>query len=210
MAKKELKDTKTKTTKKVEKKEIVEKVSDEKVLSKVKRALNNPLPMLIVLTIIIVILLVYIFTTSHESKIYVGSINQEDVNVVNVHYFANNDMNFFYASNAVYLGEDKKVYSFQIGYYAVDANGKFYELATRAKQLEKATSLRDVVTENSGWTISELANPKLTEGKKFFDNDVLNNLENLHFVILASTDKDKPNDPDITVDYKIELTKLTK
>ena len=131
-------------------------------------------------------------------------------NIVNIHYFANNDMNYFYASNAAYLGSDEKVYSFQVGYYAVDAKGEYHELATRSQKLDKATSIRDVVTENSGWSISELANPKLTNGKKFFDNDVLNNLDNLHFVILASTDKEKPNDPDITIDYKISLTKLTK
>lgn len=204
------KETKVKTTKKVENNKEVEKKKDKKIMSKVKSALNNPLPMLIALTIIIVILLIYISTTSRESKIYVGEINKEDVNVVNIHYFANNDMNYFYASNAAYLGKDKKIYSFQVGYYAVDANGKYYELAMRSKKLDNATSLRDVVTENSGWSISELANPKLTNGKKFFDNDVLNNLENLHFVILASTDKEKPNDPDITIDYKIELTKITK
>lgn len=197
-------------TKKVANSKEVDNKKDKKAMSKVKNILNNPLPMLIALTIIIVVLLIYISTTSRESKIYVGEINEEDVNIVNIHYFANNDMNYFYASNAAYLGSDEKVYSFQVGYYAVDAKGEYHELATRSQKLDKATSIRDVVTENSGWSISELANPKLTNGKKFFDNDVLNNLENLHFVILASTDKEKPNDPDITVDYKISLTKLTK
>ncbi|MBO5475854.1 MAG: hypothetical protein J5982_05095 [Bacilli bacterium] len=197
-------------TKKVANSKEVDNKKDKKAMSKVKNILNNPLPMLIALTIIIVVLLIYISTTSRESKIYVGEINEEDVNIVNIHYFANNDMNYFYASNAAYLGSDEKVYSFQVGYYAVDAKGEYHELATRSQKLDKATSIRDVVTENSGWSISELANPKLTNGKKFFDNDVLNNLENLHFVILASTDKEKPNDPDIKVDYKISLTKLTK
>lgn len=197
-------------TKKVANSKEVDNKKDKKAMSKVKNILNNPLPMLIALTIIIVVLLIYISTTSRESKIYVGEINEEDVNIVNIHYFANNDMNYFYASNAAYLGSDEKVYSFQVGYYVVDAKGEYHELATRSQKLDKATSIRDVVTENSGWSISELANPKLTNGKKFFDNDVLNNLENLHFVILASTDKEKPNDPDITIDYKISLTKLTK
>ena len=197
-------------TKKVANSKEVDNKKDKKAMSKVKNILNNPLPMLIALTIIIVVLLIYISTTSRESKIYVGEINEEDVNIVNIHYFANNDMNYFYASNAAYLGSDEKVYSFQVGYYAVDAKGEYHELATRSQKLDKATSIRDVVTENSGWSISELANPKLTNGKKFFDNAVLTNLENLHFVILASTDKEKPNDPDITIDYKISLTKLTK
>lgn len=208
MAKEEKKETNVKHTKKVDAEYTVEE--KQKKFGKIKRFFNNPLPMLIILTVIIVILLIYIVTTSHESKIYVGEINKEDVNVVNIHYFANNEMNYFYASNAVYLGKDKKVYSFQIGYYAVDANGVFYELATRAQKLENATSLRDIVSENSGWSISELANPNLTDGKKFFDSNVLNNLDNLHFVILASTDKEKPNNPDITIDYKIDLTKLAK
>lgn len=208
MAKEVKKETKVDKTKTDKNKEVVEKSKGKNILSKIKKALNNPLPMLIALTIIIVVLLIYIVTTNHESKIYVGEINKDDVNVVNVHYFANNEMNFFYATNAAYLGEDKKIYYYQIGYYAVDPNGVFYELATRSGKLDKSTSLKDVVLEKSGWTISELANPKLTNGKKFFDNDVLRNLDNLHFVILASTDKDKPNDPDVKIDYKIELTKL--
>lgn len=196
---KEKNGTKVKETKTNKNKEVVEKNKSNKVIGKVKRALNNPLPMLIVLTIIIVVLLIYIITSNHESKIYVGEINKEDVNVVNVHYFANNEMNYFYASNATYLGEDKKIYYFQIGYYAVDPNGTLYELATRSGKLEKPTSLKDVVSEQSGWNIAELANPNLTNGKKFFDNDVLRNLENLHFVILASTDKENSNEPDIKI-----------
>ncbi len=202
------KEVKKETKSKRNKVEVKNEIKEEKKINKVKRILNNPLPMLIVLTVIIVILLLYIISSNHESKIYVGEINEKDVNVVNVHYFANNEMNYFYASNAAYLGEDQKIYYFQIGYYAVSPDGTFYELATRADKLENASSLKDIVTEQSGWTISELANPHLTNGKKFFDNDVLRNLDNLHFVILASTDKDKPNDPDIKIDYKIDLKKI--
>lgn len=175
------------------------------VKSKIKSFFNNPLPMLIVLTAIIVILLLYIVNHNQASKIYVGKIEKDDVQVVNVHYFTNSDMNYFYASNALYLGENKKVYSYQIGYYAVDSKGEFHELATRARKLDKASPLSDLVTENSGWSIAEIA-----QNDYFFDRDVLNNIDNLHFVILASTDKEKPNDPDITIDYKVELTKLTK
>lgn len=178
---------------------------ENKVLNNIKKFFNNPLPMLIVLTAIIVVLLLYIMKHGQESKIFVGKIIKDDVQVVNVHYFANNDMNYFYASNAAYLGENKKIYSYQIGYYAVSEDGEFYELATRSDKLDKASPIKDIVAENSGWSIGELADKDY-----FFDSDVLHNIENIHFVILASTDKEKPNDPDITVDYQVELTKLTK
>lgn len=183
-----------------------EEVTKEKRLgSSVKKFFNNPLPMLIVLTVIIIILLFYIVNHSQESKIFVGKVDMDDVQVVNIHYFTNNDMNYFYASNAAYLGDNKKVYSYQIGYYAVGSDGVFHEFATRAGQLDNASPLSDIVTEKSGWTISELA-----QNDYFFDKDVLHNIDNLHFVILASTDKEKPNDPDIKIDYKVELLKITK
>lgn len=177
----------------------------EKKINVIKRFLNNPLPMLIVLTVVIVVLLLYIGTIRHQSKIYVGEINEEKVNVSNIHYFANNQMNYFYASNALYLDDDAKIFSYQIGYYVVSPDGTYHELATRSGKFEKSTSLRDVVLENSGWTISELAT-----NDYFFDANVLRNLDNLHFLVLASTDKEKPNDPDIKVDYKVKLTTLAE
>lgn len=178
---------------------------DNNKFDTIKKWLNNPLPMLIVLTVIIVVLLIFIMTHNQKSKIYVGSINKDDVQIVNVHYFTSDDMNYFYASNAAYLGDNKNVYSYQIGYYAVSDSGELYELATRAGKLDNASPIKDIVLEKSGWTIAEQA-----DNDYFFDNNVLKNIENLHFVILASTDKEKPNDPDIKVDYKVELTKLTK
>lgn len=178
---------------------------DTNKLDTIKKWFNNPLPMLIILTVIIVVLLIFILTHNQKSKIYVGSINSDDVQVVNVHYFTSDDMNYFYASNAAYLGDNKNVYSYQIGYYAVSDNGEYHEFATRANKLDNASPIKDLVLENSGWTISELAN-----NDYFFDADVLKNIENLHFVILASTDKEKPNEPDIKVDYKVSLSKLTK
>ena len=72
-------------SKRVENSKVEEKKKGKNIMSKVKSALNNPLPMLIALTIIIVILLIYISTTNRESKIYVGEINEEDVNIVNIH-----------------------------------------------------------------------------------------------------------------------------
>lgn len=183
------------------------KVEDKKsnsILTKVKAFFNNPAPIIIVLVAIIAILLIFISRMNIDNKIYVGEINKEDLIVANVHYFTNNDMNYFYASTAAYVGEKKDVYSYQIGYYVVDEDNNYIEFATRSKKADTKASLADIVDELSGWNFGET-----NASDYFFSSDVLKNIENLHFVIKASTVKDS-DDADIVIDYPVDLSKITK
>jgi hypothetical protein len=178
--------------------------TSESIKDKMKKFFNNPLPMLIALTVIIAILLIYICSINRTSKIYVGEINQSDVVVANIHYFANNQMNYFYASNAVYVGDDVDVYNYQIGYFAIGSDGTRYELASRSGSLDEASPLSELVSELSGWNVGELPSQAY-----FFDSDVLHNLDNLHFIIMATTEADATT-PDIVIDYEVEFTKLSR
>ena len=183
--------------KKVEKKE-------NKILSSLKKFFNHPAPLIIILICIVLFMTMYIADYNSKNKIYVGSLDKKDVAIVNVHFFLNGDMNYFHAANAAYLGEDKEIYTFQVGYYAVDKKNNYYELATRANSLEKKTSLKDVIDENSGWSFAES-----DKGVLHFTDDVRKNIDNIHFVVKASTEKGSTK-PDIVIDYPLDLEKITK
>lgn len=190
-----------------EKKESVkkeEKRQENKFIASLKKFFNHPAPLIIVLICIVLFLTMYIADYNSKNKIYVGDVDEKDIAIVNVHFFLNGDMNYFHAANAAYLGEDKEIYTFQVGYYAVDDSNNYYELATRANSLENKTSLKDVIQENSGWSFAES-----DKGVLHFTDDVRKNVDNIHFVVKASTEKGSTK-PDIVIDYPVNLEKITK
>lgn len=197
-AKKQVKTIKEESSKKEEIK------NENKVLGSLKRFFNHPAPLIIILICLVLFLTMYIADYNGKNKIYVGSLDKKDIAIVNVHFFLNGDMNYFHAANAAYLGEDKEIYTFQIGYYAVDEKNNYYELATRANSLENKTSLKDVIDENSGWSFAES-----DKGVLHFTDDVRKNVDNIHFVVKASTEKGSTK-PDIVIDYPVDLEKITK
>ncbi len=171
---------------------------------KVKNFFNRPTPLIIVLLCLCALLTLYIYNYNAKNRIFVGEVVEKDLQIVNVHYFTNGDMNYFYASPALYVGEDKKIYSFQMGYYVVDKKGNYIELATRARELDKKDSLASITEEMSAWNFAEP-----DKGSHFFTKEVMDNLDNLHFVIKATTKKDT-TEADVVVDYPVKMTKLTK
>lgn len=194
--------------KKVEEKKMSNKKNEDKkinsILKNIKDFFNRPAPLIIFLILLVSFLVLYIYKTNSSNKIYVGEINNDEIQVANVHYFTNGDINYFYATPAIYLAKDTKIFNYQIGYYVVDENNNYYELATRSNSLENASSLKEIVNELSAWDFAE--SPK---SEYFFDKDVLKYLDNLHFVIKASTKQDS-TEADVVVDYEVDLTKITK
>lgn len=197
-AKKQVKTIKEESSKREEIK------NENKVLGSLKKFFNHPAPLIIILICLVLFLTMYIADYNSKNKIYVGSLDKKDIAIVNVHFFLNGDMNYFHAANAAYLGEDKEIYTFQIGYYAVDEKNNYYELATRANSLENKTSLKDVIDENSGWSFAES-----DKGVLHFTDDVRKSVDNIHFVVKASTEKGSTK-PDIVIDYPVDLEKITK
>lgn len=169
-----------------------------------KSFFNNPLPIIIALIIVCVVQLYFLFNINSKNAIYSGELNKEDVQIINLHLFTNNDMNYFYASPALYLGEDYKIYNFELGYYIEKGKGEYLSFATKSRELDSASSLKEIVEEMSGWNFFE---PSIQD--YFFSDEVLNNLDEMHFIIKASTKKGS-TDADIVIDYPIDLNKLTK
>lgn len=172
-------------------------------MKKIKEFFNKPAPLIIVLIIIIALQTFYIANYNSKNRIYIGKISTQDVTVDNIHYFTNGDMNFFYASPAIYNKKDVKVYNYLVGYYVED-NNDLVEFVSRSSNLDKATSLSDIIDEMSSWSIAEADSIK----NKFNDN-VRNKLNKLHFIIQASTKKDS-NEPDININVEVNPTKITK
>lgn len=175
-----------------------------KAMAAIKDFFNRPGPLIVFLIFIVAFLVLYIYKYNTKSEIYVGEVVNDEVQIASVHYFTNGDMNYFYASPAEYVAKDTKVYSYQIGYFAVDESRNYYELVSRSNSLEKASSLKEIVDELSSWDFAE---PAAT--RYYFDKDVVKYLDNLHFVIKASTKKDTTT-ADVVVDYEVDLTKITK
>ena len=165
---------------------------------------DNPIPLIIVLIALNGFLLLYISNYNDKNRIYVGSIEKTDISVVNVHYFTNGDMNYFYASNAAYLGEDKKIYSYEMGYYVKNMKGEFVPFATRSRKLDEPVTLATTVSEMSGWNFAEADSTT-----KFFTSEVLNYMDELYFIVKASTEENSTK-ADIYIEYPVDTIKVTK
>ena len=204
----EVKETNTKRKKVVEevkesvKKENKVKVFFKNVWGKIKLFFNHPAPLVIALIILNFISLLYITSYEDNNQIYVGSINK-GVSVGSIHFFTNNDINYFYASSATYLQEDKDVYTYEIGYYVKKGN-ELIPFATRSGKLEKASSLGSIVNELSGWEIVEAYN-----AQSLFKPEIVPHMDKLYFVINASTQKDSTK-ADVHFEIEVENTKVTK
>ena len=202
----------TKVTKKNEEPKNAQKIEVKKeskfknilklVGSKIKVFFNHPAPLIVALIAINLFTLLYITRQEDNNLIYVGSVSGT-VAVGTVHFFTNNDINYFYASSATYLGEEAKIYSYEIGYYVKDGN-ELVPFATRSGVLEKSTSLASVVNEQSGWEIPEAYN-----AHHFFKPEIVKNLDKLYFVINASTKEDSTS-ADVHYEIEVETTKVTK
>jgi len=174
---------------------------EENKMTDIKSKLNNTFPMVVVLSIVCVILLGYIYTHKNDDNIYVGTVSNENVTIGNVHYFKNSKINYFYSSPASYTGEDKKVYSFQIGYFVEDNKGELIPFLTRSDKVEKGISLKQITLEMTSWNIIELDSTG-----SYFNKDVKPYLNKVHFVIKATSKDD--NNYDIVIDSKVDYKKV--
>lgn len=197
-----------KDTKKIE--EIKEEVKKENkfisllklVGSKLKIFFNHPAPLIIVLIVLNFISLLYITRYEDDNQIYVGSISKV-VSVGSIHFFTNNDINYFYASTGSFIGEDVEVYNYELGYYVKKGN-ELIPFATRSGSIDTPTYVSTLVKEFSGWEIVEAYNAEY-----FFKPEIVPNMGNLYFVINASTKKDSTS-ADVHYEIPVDATKVTK
>lgn len=200
------KDTvKKETIKKEEVKEIVKEETKtvskpKKIVKGIGKFFNHPGPLFITLIVIIFVLLMFISNLMNRTDMFVGEIDQNNIVVKNIHFFTDGKTRYFYADRATFLGEDKDIYEYQIGYYVVNEKGEYIELASRSAKLEESIKLSQIITDMSGWNF-----PENVETEYFFTKEVMQNLKKLHFVIKASTVKDNST-ADVVIDNEVYIT----
>jgi len=202
--KKEIKKTTVKkpVTKKVEEVKKVEKKKEKISLKeRTKNFFNSPQPLFVIFIIIIIGLLVYIVQYSKHDSIMIGTYNSDQGSIGTIHSFTNHKINVFYATPVNYTGEDKKIYAYDIGYY-YESGDELKPFLVRTGKSDTALSLKQVISQTSSWNISELASVN-----SYFSDEIMNNLDKLHFIVYASTVKDSDL-VDHVVDFKIEVDKL--
>ena len=223
--------TKKSTTKKTPKKEV--KVVKETVKTEVKKEKKNNIlktigsklkvvgkfiydkilnnPKLIILALIVLVFTFIIAFANYKSKykILVGDVVTKDVGIRLVQIDTNPKVNTFMATTATYLGEDKQVYDYVIGYF-YQVGDEMKPLTYVKKSVTEGASLAELVAANSYKSIIEFAGNKSNKSNvKVFTNESKSHLDKLHFIIKASTNKNNKGEYDINIDCPIKFVNLS-
>ena len=172
-------------------------------MNKVKEFFNSPKIIIVTLIVLLAISVLVIYKLSTSSKIYISSVNNNDVSISTIHAFINNDMHMFYSTPASYKKDDFKVYEIEVGYYIKNGN-KFTELLTQKDTFDTAESFSKVLEFYSSYNYIESNNRT-----KKFTNEVKSNFsKNLFFIIRVK--KDKGGSLENIYQKNIEMKKITK
>ena len=162
---------------------------------------NNPRTIIIFLIVLLLGLSIWIINVNNSVKFYSGQIAELDLSVSELHYYTDKKMTYFFANNAVYGGEDKDIYKFDIK-YVIDANGKEEVIEDFNTEFAKKQSLKDMILTYSKFKVVDLRK----QSKPVFTDDMKDNIDKLKLVIKASTTKD--GDYDIVLTYKVEIKRI--
>lgn len=163
---------------------------------------NKQQPIIIALCIISVLLLIKCYKLKTNGTLYVAKVEEKELLINNIHYFITDKVNYFYSDSVNYLGEDHEIYNYEIGYYVNDGK-TLIPLAVRTGGLDKKMKLSEIIPEITNYNVAELSN-----NHKFFKKGILPHLEDLHFVIKASSEQN--NNYDISLDYKLSIINMNK
>lgn len=172
-------------------------------MDKLKKILNNPKTLIIVLTILLGISVLIIYKLSNSSKIYISSVKDENVSISTIHAFINKDMNMFYSTPATYNKTDEKIYAIEAGYY-IKENDAYSEFLIQKDEFDKAESLKQVLEFYSSYNYIESSN----NVKIFTESAKKNFNDNLYFIIKVKKEKDGRLDK--IYEKNIEMKKITK
>ena len=193
---------------KKEKKNNILKVTWAKVKSVAKfiydKILNNPKLIIVALMVLVLMFIIAFANYKSKYKILVGDVITKDVGIRLVQIDTNPKVNTFMATSATYLGEDKKVYDYVIGYfYQVGDEMKPFTYAK--KSVKNGASLADLVSANSYKSIIEFAG-----NTSAFTNEAKSHFDKLHFIIKASTNKNNKGEYDINIDCPVKFVNLSE
>lgn len=168
------------------------------------KILNNPKLIIVALMVLVLMFIIAFGNYKSKYKILVGDVITKDVGIRLVQIDTNPKVNTFMATTATYLGEDKQVYDYVIGYfYQVGDEMKPFVYAK--KSVEKGASLAELVAANSYKSIIEFAGNTTK-----FTNEAKSHFDKLHFIIKASTNKNNKGEYDINIDCPIKFVNLSE
>ncbi len=183
---------------------MAHKIKDNNKSNMIKDIFNNPKIIITTLIVICFLLLFIMFYMKENStKFYYGDLIEDEVGVQTIHCVINKRINYFYSTGAGYLGDDKDIYKYEIGYYVMDKNGNKIDFVKESGNLDDKTSLKAVVAAKSSFDVAEYT----TDQAVYFKDNVIKNIDNIYFYIKASTNKDS-NDYDIDIEKKVNMVKV--
>lgn len=159
-------------------------------MKKLLNKLNDFRTMVVILMIICGCLLFACIYLKNREQLLVGSAMDEKIYINNVTYFTNKDTFYITSAGAKFLGNDKDVYSYQLGYYVDDIALSEFNI-----NLEKKSTVKDIINNTSNFSLTEYKN-NLSIFKK------VKNIKNLKFIFKADTDNDKEFDLEIETPVK--------
>lgn len=158
----------------------------------------------VIIISLIILVLVLIFFCCHlmkSSKTYMFNGSGKYVTIYNGVVSLNYDINIFEGSDITYLPlKDEAVTKYKIGYY-VKVNDSLKELVVISDEDKDGYSLKSVLEGLSAFNVTEL--PK---NDKYFNSEKIKNLNNLYFVIEATTKSGEV----INESYELNVTKLSR
>lgn len=172
-------------------------------MNKVKEFFNSPKIIIVTLIVLLAISVLVIYKLSTSIKIYISSVNNDDVSISTIHAFINNDMHMFYSTPATFNNDDYKIYGITAGYYVKNGN-EYMEFLTQSDDFSSAESLTKTLEFYSAFNYIESNNKhdKFNETvKKNFEN-------NLYFIVKVK--KEKTSSLETIYERKIEMKKITK
>lgn len=172
-------------------------------MNKIKDFFNSPRPIIITLIVLLAISVLVIYRLSTSSKIYISSINDDEISISTIHAFINNDMHMFYSTPAAYNKDDYKIYGITAGYY-VKVGDEYMEFLTQSDEFDSAESLSKTLEFYSAFNYIESNN----KHEKFSETVKKNFEDNLYFVVKVK--KDKNSSLETIYEKKIDMKKLTK
>ena len=156
--------------------------------------LNTPSTLIIFLIIILIVLCGCFMNLKGKYKFYAGQISDNQLAVAEIHYYSEPTMTYFFANNAVYGGEDKKINNISIK-YVVYVNNKETVIEESKHEFEKQQDLAEMIMVYSKFKTVDLKGKTNT----IFTDEVKKNIISLKLIIDAD---------DIHLEYPVSLTKL--
>lgn len=172
-------------------------------MNKVKEFFNSPKIIIVTLIVLLAVSVLVIYKLSTSSKIYISSVNNDDVSISTIHAFINNDMHMFYSTHATFNNDDYKIYGITAGYYVKNGN-EYMEFLTQSDDFSSAESLTKTLEFYSAFNYIESNN----KHDKFNETVKKNFEDNLYFIVKVK--KEKTSSLETIYERKIEMKKITK